>query len=453
MPKYIFIVFIVISGILFVKNKKHLIYLYLLALPFFGLQVDWGLQVDFSKILSFAMFIYVVSFLKFPRKLSPIVGFLLYIIFITVVMSMFLPESAKEFPLLRGEYRWVSQVFMWLLIFAPIFYSQILRIDEKTIERLYKVLLISLVIISFLGFVQIFCFYFLNFDPFPLGFFVQGDSERMAGFQYGEIFVFRMTSFGGEPKYLAYSLVMGLTILFPYLINKKIFFGKKLDIFIFIFLFAALFSTLSTQGYVLFFLNFIVLLIYFKRVKIVIVFFLFLIPFAIVVASFFGISLYDLIQLRLFRGEESISLATYTEDFNEAIIGFLTDYPEFMISGVGLGNIHLWAQDYIPDYAAHYMTGNVFCAKSGFLRVLSELGIFGTGLFFYAFLKPFSHFKKYSKTVKLHFIISFLIFFDFLLSMNGPIYITFAFIIVYSLYDSLDINNAELINKKKALNL
>ena len=160
--------------------------------------------------------------------------------------------------------------------------------------------------------------------------------------------------------------------------------------------------------------------------------------------SFLGMSLNDLIQLRIFRGDENISLDTFTDDWNKPVIGFLENHPKFLITGVGLGNIHFWALDYIPEEYMHFMGGNVFCAKSGFLRVLSELGVLGVGLFFYAFFKPFLYFKKYSPKIKIHFLLSFLIFLNFLLTMTGPIYITFAFIIVYTLY-----NNNKLTNRKQ----
>jgi O-antigen ligase len=69
------------------------------------------------------------------------------------------------------------------------------------------------------------------------------------------------------------------------------------------------------------------------------------------------------------------------EDFDVAIWDFLFDNPTALLVGVGLGNAHLYADQYLePEFAA-YAQGTAFVAKSGYLRVLSELGLVGLCLF------------------------------------------------------------------------
>lgn len=435
MFKILFYAYIAISLSFLFRNKKYLLYAYIFSLPFMGLIIDIGLQIDLPKGVSFIMlFALILSLNKLPKKTLPIFYFLFYLAFITIVLSIFLPETANLFPPLRGKYRWIMQIFVWFLLFVPLIYSLYIKTTVE-IKTLLNIFIISLIILTALGYVQYISYTFFNYDPFPIGILMDVERHGIGLLGYYDSFIFRMSSIGGEPKHLAYSLVIGLTVLLSYFMIKKEFFNKNIDIFIFLFLFIALLLTFSTQGYILLFLNLTVLLIYFRRIKIA--FFLIVIIFLVgtIIYTYLGMSLSDIIYLRLFREKEDILLSTYIEDWNEAVLGFLKDHPRFLITGVGVGNIHLWAQDYIPDYAAHYMTGNVFVAKSGFLRILSETGLFGLFLFFYSYLKPFINFKKYILKANIHFLlISILIFLDFLLSADAPPYFIFAFIIVYMLY-------------------
>jgi len=446
LSKIFFYSYLLVSFLLTFKNKKNLLYSYVISLPFFGLMMDVGLQIDITKFISLLTCLILLYHLpKIPRKLSPILTFIIYIVSITIVMSMFLPESVSRFPLLRGKYRWVFQIFMWLLMFVPLFYSQIFIKNIKEVEKLYKFLLFSLVIVSLLGFIQIFSFYFLDFDPFPISILYSEEHQRTASFQSVNNLIFRMSSVGGEPKHLAYSLVMGLTILFAHLISRKNIFSRKIDIFVFFILLVAMLLTFSTQGYILFFLNIVILLIYYKNIKSALILIIGIFALTSLIGSTMGFSLNDLFKTRILRDKDEVSIVTYTEDSNETVIGFLKDYPGFLVIGSGLGNIHLWAQNYIPDYAEYYMYGNVFVAKSGFLRLLSETGVIGLLLFFYGFLKPFYNLKKQNAEIKTHLIISFLIFLDFLLSADGPNYITFAFIIIYILYKNPNLKVKEIL--------
>ncbi len=69
------------------------------------------------------------------------------------------------------------------------------------------------------------------------------------------------------------------------------------------------------------------------------------------------------------------------EDFDAAILGFLRDQPERLIFGTGLGTVHLYTDPYIPRRYYHYMAANVIVAKSGYLWLLSGLGVVGALLF------------------------------------------------------------------------
>lgn len=70
---------------------------------------------------------------------------------------------------------------------------------------------------------------------------------------------------------------------------------------------------------------------------------------------------------------------------------FLSKFPEYLFFGSGLGNIHNLAFPYIRTENLYYMKGNIFVAKSGYLRVISELGLLGFCLFS---LMTYSIFRK-----------------------------------------------------------
>ncbi|MBC7520897.1 MAG: hypothetical protein H7268_07370, partial [Sandarakinorhabdus sp.] len=60
---------------------------------------------------------------------------------------------------------------------------------------------------------------------------------------------------------------------------------------------------------------------------------------------------------------------------------FLQASPGAAAAGVGLGNAHLYATPYLDPLYALYAEGNVFVAKTQYLRFISEIGIIGLSLF------------------------------------------------------------------------
>jgi hypothetical protein len=68
------------------------------------------------------------------------------------------------------------------------------------------------------------------------------------------------------------------------------------------------------------------------------------------------------------------------EEFNIAIIEFLKESPKFLLTGVGMGSVHLFAMDYLPEVTKEYAKGVVFVAKSGALKWVSEWGVVSLSL-------------------------------------------------------------------------
>jgi hypothetical protein len=97
------------------------------------------------------------------------------------------------------------------------------------------------------------------------------------------------------------------------------------------------------------------------------------------------------------------------------------------VFGVGLGNIHLYAAPYIPAEFAFYLDKAVFVAKSGALRIVSELGVLGLGVFLMAvgvaLLPVWRQSREGSKMALVAFIAGTSSVIDYLLTCDGPTYV------------------------------
>jgi hypothetical protein len=69
------------------------------------------------------------------------------------------------------------------------------------------------------------------------------------------------------------------------------------------------------------------------------------------------------------------------EDFDVGVARFLFQHPEHLVFGIGLGNAHLYANEFLTRTAREYADRTAFVAKIGLLKLLSELGVAGVLLF------------------------------------------------------------------------
>jgi len=106
----------------------------------------------------------------------------------------------------------------------------------------------------------------------------------------------------------------------------------------------------------------------------------FIVPTVIVIAAIQS-SGFDIIGLLSERTIERLGGDGAIEDFDLAILSFLASHPGAAIAGTGLGNAHLYATPYLDPLFALYAEGNVFIAKTLYLRLISEVGVIGFFLF------------------------------------------------------------------------
>jgi len=437
----VYLIFI-LTGFIYIfrgDNKYlNLAKVYVFSIPFFGLMYDVGVSLTIDRFWAVIMLLVLIlnkNLFKIEKSLKYLLFFIFYAFSITIIISQFLPDTANLFPPFRGKYRYITQILIWGLLIITVFYFTKYLKTEEDVKQLLKTLIISSFTLSLIGIFQYLFYKRFGYDIIPIG-FLQGE-ERSGIFDYEGKHIFRVSSIGGEPKHFAYtlSIVLPLLIFSKYfkIINLRYYFSISIVMLI------NLFLTFSTQGYILFILNIfigLIFIIFYKGIKLKFIVYSSLIFAFIIILLILNPIIFDLIKLRTIdrlTDPSIIGASSAIEDWNEAVIGFLNNNPHWLLTGVGLGNIHLYAQDYIPEYA-NYMQNNVFVAKSGFLRLLSETGIIGLFIFIIAYIRPLISIYKNSKQMNLFLLLiisSTYIFLDFLITQDGPGYIFFIMGILY----------------------
>lgn len=340
-------------------------------------------------VVGVGMFLYLcitrITTLEIPVVLAP---YLMYIVIVCLTMSFFLPEVVSRFPPLRGEYRWISQIVMFSLLFVPVVFFYNIKPEVHELIQLINVFIGTTAFICFTGILQLYVYKLTGKDLFPINMFAPGEQNdllRSALSRLSEkIKVLRMSGLGGgEPKHFGYTCVMAFNLLFL----RWVFFGRSgfisslINLALASLFIGCIFLSLSTQSYLLLAMD--ILLLFFlmlvkfglKKKRVLILFFMMTAGSAFVLQNQYTRTL---IEARIYnRLEETGAI----EDFNLTVLDFLIHHPKYLPFGTGIGNVHFFAFPYIPNEFKFYMRDSVFVAKAGLLRVISEQGIVGLLLF------------------------------------------------------------------------
>ncbi len=426
---------IIINGIVFLTailllfyRREYLLYLYAFLIAFYGIVVDVGVQVTPPTIMSVVMAFDVFNGrTRFP---SVVVNYLLFAFGVSFLWSFNLPDIVLNFPPLRGEYRWLMQLLYMLLNYIPVvFIAKHLNNRQQFIKIFNSVFAAAFLLVG-LGFLQFSVHSATGVDIFPLNTFRPEYSET-AEFAAGKLNIFRVSSIGaGEPKNFAYTCVIILT----FLLAKFYFMPKyklKYGILFFILTFIVFLFTFSTQGYVIIVANMLLVVFFdiFINRRVTLQNILFVCTVATIGLYASTLPIVQLIfEIRVTQRLKGGGV----EDFNETINIMLADNPQHILLGTGLGNVHLFAAEYIPPELAFYMVNTVFIAKNGYLRIISDIGLVGFGLFLYMFFKP--NLKIYfarqnitntfDRQIALFIIaVTLILMADYMLTSDGPGYI------------------------------
>jgi hypothetical protein len=428
-------------------------------LPWQGLDSDIGLRVTAAQLFLAPLAIRAIAEVMagratiLQRYAIPLVPFVIYSVLISIAQFPFLPSAYVEGGALRSpEARALIQIAVFILTLTPALIVPVYCRAMEDIKTLLRVFTISCVALAALGWFQLFAWYALGVNPFPVGWMdtllgTQGAALIREG-QYaldGTV-VYRMNSLGGEPKNLGGALVYAMILIQLARTNGLVRSNKS--IFAWGFLGASMLATLSTTAIYLWVIGTVAMVLTGVRPGLARKFSVGALVTGLTVVVITGSLLTESLQ-SLFQSS-SISISEvlfdrtlgreqgFLEDFDSGILAFLTDHPLRAIFGVGLGTVHLYAEPYLTPIVAAYAAGKVFAAKAGYLRVISEVGLVGLALLFLAVLRV-AYYPRYAATDDAKAMSTFaqqlgvVTFICFCAAMSGPeLYLAIGCIISYN---------------------
>lgn len=370
-------------------------------LPWDGLAVDPGLRLTGYRLALFGWIgaMGVRAVIRRGRTLSsePLgrlslwgLAFFGYAAVWTLLQLVLVPGTDVTGAATRAvpQVRSGTQVAWLLLRFAPLLLLPAVLSRREEATALVRVFLVSLTVLAAVGWLQLGVWSATGVDVTPIG-VVENLLGGDVGLRQGAFTAFggrvlRMSSFGGEPKALGQSLAVGLLMLqgIVWLRSR----GRRILLALWLFLFLAMLVTFSTSalyvwaGGTLVLAGYLLLTQSGGRAR----------------AAVYGFGLLGLCGLTLATGLAVVGVdpgaavevleartvgRRIVPDFDLAVLQFLRDQPAWGVVGVGLGNVHAYATAYLPEFALPYAEGEIFVAKSGYLRLLSEVGLIGLALF------------------------------------------------------------------------
>lgn len=331
--------------------------------------MDVGVGVTAQHVLTlFALCGLLLRGVKRPISsgVTWFIPLLCYTVGWTVIASGLLePTHAGELAggKFRAELRMLTQLVKFVILDFGFVWcvAQWIRLAPENSVIALKSFALGCVLLAAFGLLQVGAVAIGLEDPMPIE-YRQVGPDRSALYQIADQSLVRLSSLGGEPKGTASILLVGLVLLF-----LREGFGRSTWAVI-----LAIVLTLSTGGLLLLAVVLTLLVASQSGVRRVLkqlsVFMLMVAATAIA----FSDELLILYEWR-FAGLQY----GFVEDFDVVIISFLKDNPWAWPFGVGYGLVHLHAAPYIPPELDWLMSGTVFVAKSGYLKLVSEGGLVG----------------------------------------------------------------------------
>lgn len=369
--------------------------------PWSGLDVDLGIRITVYQVALAA-----VCLVTLARSLEPgwrvarppVFGLLLAFVVYGVVWSMvqiaFVPKLAVGDSVLRGpEVRATIQVVLFLFALAPVLLVPWWLPRLEDLRAMWRVYITSAVVLAVIGWIQLAVWYGTGTNPMRLGAFntlIGGAAfyDREGFFKVESLLVYRMNSFGYEPRFLGVVLALAMLLIqAAALTTPQVRKWWLAGIWLFLLISAAL--TFSTSAVLLWGVGSAMLLpgawlfgvpIRRSATSIAATIALFATPLVLGVAAAEAAG-YPVIDVLSERTIERLTESGAVEDFDLAILDYLEAHPMSAVTGVGIGNAHLYAMPYVLPEFLEYTEGMVFIAKTQYLKFISEIGVIGFGLF------------------------------------------------------------------------
>jgi hypothetical protein len=370
-------------------------------IPWGGLDFDAGLRLTGYQLALLPLCLVMLVRATQPGWSPPrlfggglLAALALYAIVWSLLQVGFIPILKVGDGALRGPMaRAILQILLFVFSLAPVVLAPILLRDSADVRQALRIYLVSLIVLAFIGWVQILSWYGLGYNPIPVGAvsIALGGTDayiREGRFIFDSLNIYRMNSFAGEPRNLATALVLGMLIVQAIALATPTIPGRRLAA-IWGFLFLSTVATFSTSGAVIWAVGTALLLpimlvfripIQRSGKSIMIGGLAIVMPviIGIVVAEAQGVPVLNLIAERTF---DRLDSAGAVEDFDLTITQYLLDRPASIMVGTGLGNAHLYAAPYLDPIFAAYAEGQVFAGKTSVVRIISEIGLIGMVLF------------------------------------------------------------------------
>lgn len=368
--------------------------------PWNGVDLDIGLRISAYQVSLAALLL--TTFRRSLRagwRPSPVAAarllaaFALFATLWSLLQLAFVPETRLgqgdfRLPVVRALFQIV--LFVFSLSPAVLIAWSMRGLDD--LKLLLRTYFWSVFILALLGWAQLIVWYATGNNPLPIYFL--NDLLGGAGKIYQGVVDFalldvrRMNSLAGEPRTLGCACVFAMLLIQAIALTAPRWDKRKL-VPLWLFLLVSAFATYSTSAVALWLIGSTVLLVGPRlfgvrlipsplQISAVVLALVTPLVLAVAVADAQGLPILDLIADRTVQRLVDNGAV---EDFDLAIIDFLTDRQEYLVFGTGLGNAHLYSAPYLAPEFLWYAEGSVFSAKTQYLRIISELGFVGLTLF------------------------------------------------------------------------
>ena len=369
--------------------------------PWQDLMVDAGLRLTLYTLSMFGLLAAALLHMRgrwwaivIHRLWWPLAAFLLWALAWSLIQLPH-PSSAQvaggvmRSPTIRP----LVQVASLVLTLLPVLAAPFLLCSRDELLRLGRVFLTSVTALVLLGWWQLYMANGTGHNPVPMGAVnawlggLNGVARDAIDLDQNGRVIYRMNSLGGEPRFLAQSIATALLLLQIGWMSRRLR-VEKFGLILFAGLFVALLATQAMSGLYLWVLGVLALAVYFVRQGRTLSR-----PAGWVLV---GVTAAGVVLLALasqhapeeggLMGALSFLLQRIARrgliaDFDAVVLDFLKAEPAYLWFGVGLGNVHLHADAYLSPYFREFASGTSFVADSGWLRLVSELGLVGLGLF------------------------------------------------------------------------
>jgi hypothetical protein len=349
----------------------------------------------YGYYLIYAIFL-LIYFLT-SRKIVYNKSFIFFIALISILslFSMVLGDLISDFHVLPFKLL-IKQLV--LILFSSLTYYLFIKYNDYDIDKIFRIYLRLAYFISIIGIVQ-FISFLINFE-FGYDYSWLFNTARNQGTSF---LFYRVHSIMGEPSHYAIALAPAAFVSLNVIFGKSAFQFKKKQAYLLIFSYLITFSAVAilSLAFSIFFIMKKLKFFQFKLNRRFFIIFPCLVFVSLILANVPFIALRFKDSFSLLEGKvknvDQLNLSTYSQYSN-----YLVARESFLknpLLGSGLGTHELNYDKYLKNYVNNESVWfsiklNREDASSLFLRLLSETGIIGVGIFIW-FLIKFYFSSKY----------------------------------------------------------